>query len=98
MEDGKFELLLIRQPESLAQLQSAINALLRREDPQQLIVSAKASHFRFLSQDEAPWTLDGEFGGIPTEVEITNLRQAVRVIVPRSTEQPSQTKPLTPSI
>lgn len=98
MEDGKFELLLIRQPESLAQLQSAINALLRREDPQQLIVSAKASHFRFLSQAEAPWTLDGEFGGIPTEVEITNLRQAVRVIVPRSTEQPSQTKLLTPSI
>jgi hypothetical protein len=28
-----------------------------------------------------PWTLDGEFGGAPRVVEITNCRQALHIFV-----------------
>lgn len=83
MEDGLFELLLIRRPESLAQLNACITALLRKEPyNQDLIFAARTSRVRFLSRDEAPWTLDGEFGGAPAQVEAVNLRHALSILTP----------------
>lgn len=84
LNDGLFELLLIRRPESITQMQSVINALLRREeDSKELIFRAKSSRFRIQSPDQAPWTLDGEFGGSPSEVEISVLPQALSILTPR---------------
>ncbi len=84
MNDGLFELLLIRQPESIVQMQTAINALLRREeDSQELIFRAKSTRFQIQSPNEAPWTLDGEFGGSPSQVEISVLPQALSILTPR---------------
>lgn len=84
LNDGLFELLLIRQPGSIAQMQAAINALLRREeDSQDLIFRAKSPWFKIQSPNEAPWTLDGEFGGNPSQIEISVLPQTLRILTPR---------------
>ena len=84
LNDGLFELLLIRQPGSIVQMQGAINALLKREeDSQDLIFRAKSPWFKIQSPSEAPWTLDGEFGGSPSEIEISVLSQALTILTPK---------------
>ena len=84
LNDGLFELLLIRQPESITQMLFVINALLKREeDSQELIFRTKSTRFQIQSPDLAPWTLDGEFGGAPSQVEISVLPQALNILTPR---------------
>lgn len=65
-------------------MQFVINALLKREeDSQELIFRTKSTRFQIQSPDLAPWTLDGEFGGDPSQVEISVLPQALNILTPR---------------
>ena len=45
------------------------------------IVTFKTSKVIFTSNDEIAWTLDGEAGGAFRQVEINNIKQAVRFLV-----------------
>ena len=37
-----------------------------------------------MSEDPISWTRDGEFGGEHNYVELTNIRQKLKIIVPQS--------------
>ena len=49
-----------------------------------LIYHFKTDHLTIMSEDPISWTRDGEFGGEHNYVELTNIRQKLKIIVPQS--------------
>lgn len=81
MDDGLFEVTFIRRPKNPLELQEIIGSLLIAEDNTELIHSVKASKIVIHSEEEIPWTLDGEYGGSHSEVEIENLHKALKIFL-----------------
>lgn len=81
LDDGLFEVLLVRKPKTLAELQSISSALLQQKKVEGgAVVSFSASKLRFTCQEALPWTLDGEFGGDPLITEVENLHQVIDLV------------------
>lgn len=79
MNDGLFEVTLIRHPKNLLQLQEIMTALVMAEDNTDMIYSFKSKKLMIETEEEVPWTLDGEFGGDHTYVEIENRHKALNL-------------------
>ena len=83
MDDGLFEVVLVRRAASLLDLQTALNNFASNGDSDSsLFVHLKTPWITFAGETELAWTLDGEFGGNASTVEIRNLHQAVRFVIP----------------
>lgn len=79
MNDGLFEVTLIRYPKNSLQLQEIMTALVMAEDNTDMIYSFKSKKLMIETEEEVPWTLDGEFGGDHTYVEIENRHKALNL-------------------
>ncbi len=79
LDDGLFEIFLVKAPTNPIELQMTINELLVSPDTNKFITRFKAQKVEFISDDEIPWTLDGEFGGAPKNIEIINHQQALNI-------------------
>ena len=79
MNDGLFEVTLIAHPKNPLQLQEIITALVMAEDNTYLIYSFKTKKLTIESDEEVPWTLDGEFGGDHSYVDIENRHKALNL-------------------
>lgn len=84
LDDGVFEVTLIRTPQNPIELQEILGAILTQEMDNQLICTRKAGDVCFESEEEIPWTLDGEFGGEHRQVTVKNHRQAISILAERS--------------
>ncbi len=80
LDDGLFELLLVRTPNNLLDLQVIAAALLKQETSNHWLVYRKLSHVKIKSETPVQWTLDGEFGGKHHEMEIFNVPKAVSIV------------------
>lgn len=79
MNDGLFEVTLIRHPKNPLQLREIMTALVMAEDNTDMIYSFKSKKLMIETEEEVPWTLDGEFGGDHTYVEIENRHKALNL-------------------
>ena len=86
LDDGEFEVTLIKKPSNVNELNQLVAALVNRNVSNDCIYCFKTSHIRFISEDEVAWTLDGEFGGKHKDVLIENCRQAIQIKVPEMSE------------
>lgn len=78
LDDGLFEVCLIKTPKNPIELQTIINALLITKDAStDLIYSFRTDELTITAQEFVPWTLDGEYGGDYDVVEIKNYRKAI---------------------
>lgn len=75
LNDGLFEVTLIRKPKNTVELNSAIAALMNHELSSKALYCFKTEEIKFSASEEVPWTLDGEFGGNDKEVVIKNRAQ-----------------------
>lgn len=82
LDDGVFEVTLIRKPRNPMELNEIIASLVNLVDDTDMVYSFKTDEVQITSRDPVSWTLDGEFGGEHTEVAIRNLRQAIGIVVP----------------
>lgn len=81
LDDGQFEVVLVRQPKNPVELQAALFSLARQSaDQSDQILAFHASHLAVASPEALPWTLDGEYGGSPRAVEIQNLPKALTLV------------------
>jgi len=78
LDDGLFEVTLIKNPENPLELQAIVNALLTRDKKCEYIKSFRTSKIELESKTPFSWTVDGEYGGSYYRVEIENIKQAVR--------------------
>lgn len=82
LDDGEFEVTLIRKPNSVLELNEIMAALINRDIDTEYMYCFKTSELQVVSEQEVPWTLDGEFGGNHREVSICNRKRAVEILVP----------------
>ena len=78
LDDGVFEVLLIRAPRSLKDWQDILGALTAQKyDGCAAISVLTARRVTIESQEELAWTVDGEFGGKRTFTTVENLPRAI---------------------
>lgn len=82
LNDGYLEVLLIKEPKTLTEQRELMSDLLRANLQSRHIVALKTQKISFISDENVPWTLDGEFGGEPNAAEILAVKEAFRVAVP----------------
>lgn len=83
LDDGEFEVTLIKRPANAVELNTIMAALLNRSINTDLMYCFTASSLQITSEEEISWTLDGEFGGKHREVQIQNFKQALEIRVPQ---------------
>lgn len=82
LDDGVFEVTLIRNPKNMIEFNQIMVALVSGNIDTDCMYCFKSSHVKFESDKEIPWTLDGEFGGSHNLVSIKNESKALEIIVP----------------
>lgn len=82
LDDGVFEVTLIKMPKNPVELNTIMAALLVRDIDTDLMYCFKTAKVEFDSDEEIAWTLDGEFGGNHTHVDIENKKKAIEIMIP----------------
>ncbi|GFI69432.1 diacylglycerol kinase [Lachnospiraceae bacterium] len=82
LDDGEFEVTLIKKPSNAMELNLIMASLINRNINTDCMYCFRTASLRFTSEDEIAWTLDGEFGGKHTCVDISNQKQALDIRVP----------------
>ena len=82
LNDGLFEVMLIRKPKNALELNQIIAALVMESMDASCIIYAKTDKIKIESKEPVAWTLDGEFGGEHCNVEIISRPRAVEIMVP----------------
>jgi YegS/Rv2252/BmrU family lipid kinase len=80
LDDGVFEVTLIRKPRNPIELNEILACLTNMIDDSDMIYSFKTDFVHITAKEAVAWTLDGEFGGAHEEVVIRNLKQRVNII------------------
>ncbi len=81
LDDGLFEVLLIKMPNSLQDLYGIANALLAHKMDSSGIYSFRTASLKIRSEEPLSWTLDGEFGGEHRQMQIDTVPGAVSYVV-----------------
>lgn len=80
LNDGEFEVLLIRMPKTPAELSSVLGCMLQKEEQNDYVYKFKTKSLYITSEESIDWVLDGEFGGNHTEVTIENLQDRIKIM------------------
>ena len=80
LDDGLFEVSLIKAPQNIMELQMIVSALMQKEINQDFITTFRTSDLKITCTEEVPFTLDGEYGGQHSVVRVQDHRQAVRIM------------------
>lgn len=82
LDDGVFEVTLIKRPNNPVELNNIMVSLLNRNIDTNSMYSFRTAKVVLEAQEEVAWTLDGEFGGNHSKVVIENLNKAIQIRVP----------------
>ena len=58
-----------------------LGAFVMKQLDSKRMYSIKTGEIKFESEEEIPWTLDGEFGGAHKEITVKDKKQAVQIKV-----------------
>ena len=82
LDDGVFEVTLIKTPQNILELNEIIQAVIAgKSENNKYFYQFRSSHVKFISDDPVAWTLDGEFGGYHEVVDVKNDKQALSLLV-----------------
>ncbi|MCR5590671.1 MAG: diacylglycerol kinase family lipid kinase [Lachnospiraceae bacterium] len=81
LDDGFFEVMLVKEWENLFEFNSIAPAILDRRKKSDNVICFKCSRITIESDEPIPWNLDGEFGGMVDQAEITNMREAAEFVI-----------------
>ena len=81
LNDGLFELTLLRLPKSIGDLRTILRDLMNQDYTGPFFKIVPTSYAKFTFNKPVAWTRDGESGGEHTEIEFRNIRNAVKIIV-----------------
>lgn len=82
LDDGLFEVTLVKKPLSLTDLTDGLQALINLSpaDRSGALVHLQARQLTFTCEQPVPWTLDGEFGGSQTVNRVENCQKTLKII------------------
>lgn len=79
LEDGLFEVLLIRVPPTIVELNEALAAVVDRRLKSDYVITFPAASVDVICDTDVSWTLDGEYGGTMKEAKIRVLPKALNI-------------------
>lgn len=82
--DGEFELFLVRRPEHFQDIPGIAVSILNNDFTNPYIEYRHITSARITTDTNTQWTLDGEYGGNPTEIEFRAVHSAINIITNRS--------------
>ncbi len=82
LNDGQFEVLLIRNPDNILKLQPIIDGILKRDFSREGIEFFRTNSVEIETNQPVSFTLDGEFAEITDKLSVKNLHNAITFIVP----------------
>ena len=80
LQDGKFEVLLVRTPKTLQEISECLLAVQRQQYNNAMMTFRSASHITVEADPDMPWTLDGEKEEGHKQVEVQNLHHAIKIL------------------
>lgn len=82
LQDGLFEVTLIKELRNPMDLQSLVNAFITQNaEKSERLVTCRTKHISFESHDIVSWTLDGEYGGEHKKITFDVKESAVDFLV-----------------
>lgn len=81
LSDGLFEIILIKTPETVMQLGPIITGILANNFTSDYVSLLRCRKARFTFREPVAWTLDGEDGGLHSEVLCENITHSIPMIV-----------------
>ncbi len=81
LDDGVFEVTLIRRPKNPVELNNIMISLLNRDINTDAMYCFRTAELVLESEEPVAWTLDGENGGSHTKVTIRNVCKAIDIRV-----------------
>ncbi|MBR4123416.1 MAG: diacylglycerol kinase family lipid kinase [Clostridia bacterium] len=82
LNDGLFEVLLIKNPDNILKLQPLIDGILKKELNRDGIEFFHTKKLYVEAPGGLSWTLDGEYAEGKENIEISNIHNAINFIVP----------------
>lgn len=87
LNDGKFELMLIRNPKNLVELNRCINALLTKNYSSDMIIFDSLRSAEIETKNPLTWSLDGERCDTNGKIKLENISNAIRLILPSAVNE-----------
>lgn len=84
MNDGKFEVLLIKSPSNILELNQILLALTTQNFNSPMISFFSSSRLEITADPDMPWTLDGEYQEGSETIVIENIRDAIQLMTAES--------------
>ena len=81
LSDGQFEVILLKQPTNLLELNDCLWKLNQQRYDTPMVEFFSADRVTFYTPDAPDWTLDGEYAQGMEKVEIVNIHHAFRLVV-----------------
>ena len=82
LNDGLFEVMLVKTPANVGQFTKIAVALQNQDMPSEMIDFFTAKKLTITTDREMEWTLDGERGETGTEFTVENLHKRIELILP----------------
>jgi len=80
LDDGKFEVLLIKKPKGPIDLHHIVQGLINQEYNEDAVLFFAASRISFSFEGDVPWTVDGEYAGETNVVNIGNMHKKASIL------------------
>lgn len=81
LSDGMFEIILVKNPKNVQDLNGIANGILARNYNNDYVTVLQSSRVRFTFNEPVKWTRDGEAGGAFTDVTLENKPAAIKIII-----------------
>lgn len=81
INDGIFEVVLVKKPKTLAHLSVIVTEMLSAKLSEEHFVHFSAKNIKFNCETPVKWTLDGEYGGETEKAEIEVINNAITIVV-----------------
>ena len=79
-DDGKMELILIRAPKNIGEMNLILTALAMGDVNSNFITFRQVTRVTFYSDENTSWTIDGEYGGDARKTEIEVIDKAITIM------------------
>ena len=81
LNDGVFEVTLIKTPKNPMELSEVLACLTNIRKESDMLYTFQTSSIKFTSSESVSWTLDGEYGGDHQTVLIEDCPRALEILV-----------------
>ena len=82
LNDGEFEVLLIRNPDNILKLQPILDGIIKQNLNREGMEFFHTKKITVTGGENVPWTLDGEYAKSSDTLEICNIHNAINLLVP----------------